>query len=235
MTPPKLSKKDYVIQTKLDNPHLNLREIAEFAKTSHGYARNVWSDYCRRRVTKKGMPFPFFVKSFAYWNELPSKYYERCPIGPSDNRNLQKVYSTPYFSFVIHKNGSVFVYPFTADWKPRLRSWMITWTSENFTDLVLDNLVREPRKHVSFYTPGVPTKYSVRIKGIGRFVTDTTPYPKGTMEYEMDPFIEKRLNSIEKSMLVFADGMKQHMKMIEEVRSLVNELREIRNHWDKIV
>lgn len=225
MTPKELTKKDYVIQTKLDNPHLNLKEIAMFVKTSHGYARNVWSEYCKKKITKKGVPFPFFVKSFAYWNEVSPVYYEKCPIGPSDNRNLQKVYSTPYFSFVMHKNGSVFAYPFTADWKARLRSWLVSWTDVDFTDLLLDTLVREPRKHVSFYTPGVPTKYAIRIKGIGRFTTDTTPYPKGTMEYEMDPFIERRLNSIEKSMSTFAEGMKQHMLLIQEIRELVKELR----------
>ena len=227
VTPRAMTIKHLVIEAKLNNPHLNLRQIAEYTKTTHGYARKVWSIYCRKKVTKKGEPFPFFVKTFGFWNEIQPRFYYECPIGPSDNRNLQKVYSTPYFSFVIHKNGSVFVYPFTKDWRPLLRDWLLTWMDFDMVELLLSNLVMEPRKHVSFYAPGVPTKYRIKIKGIGTFSTDRTPFPKGTMEYEMDPFFERRLNSIEKTMKIFAEGMKQHMALIQEIRTLVMELRNL--------
>jgi len=220
-----ITKKELVIQAKLNNPDLNLREIGEYAGTTHGYARKVWSQYCRKRVTKKGEPFPFFVKTFAYWNQVQPKYYDKCPIVPSDNRNLQKVHSTAFYSFVIHKNGSVFVYPFTKNCMPLVEEWIASWAGSDFASLLMDTLVKEPKKHVSFYAPGVPTKYRVKIKGIGTFTTDRTPYPKGTMEYEMDPFIERRLNSIESSMKVFAEGMKQHMALIQEIRQLVKDLR----------
>lgn len=218
--------KELVIQAKINNPDLNLREIAEYASTTHGYARKIWSQYNRKRVTTKAEAFPFFVKTFAYWNQIQPRYYGLCPVAPSDNRNLQKVFSTLYFSFVIHRNGSVFVYPFSKNWKPLVKEWLLSWMEADMVELLFSSLVEEPKKHVSFYAPGVPTKYRIRIKGIGTFCTDRTPYSKGTMEYEMDPFIERRLNSIERSMEIFAEGMREHMALIKEIRELVKELRE---------
>lgn len=234
------TKKDLIIQFKLNNPQTTLKDIAFFIKASHGYARNVWSEYCRARMTTKAEPFPFFVKTFGFWNAGPAWWYRECPVWPSDNRNLQKVYSTPHYSFVIHKPGTVFVYPFTRDWKQRLEKWLSGWMDPDTVALFFDNLIRQPRRHVSFYAPGVPTKFKIRIKGIGTFATDTTPYPKGTMEYEMDPGFERRIHSLERgvdesvrvqrqivgSMGTFARAMSEHYELIKELQSLVKALKD---------
>ena len=117
-----LSKAEKFIELKIQNPNLNHKQVAEDVyprvykeKINYSYARRIWAKYLKNLVTGKGTPFtpfPFMVQNFGrYCLGLPS-WYLSCPVVPSSNRNLQKVYKTNYFSVIFHKNGSVFVYDY---------------------------------------------------------------------------------------------------------------------------
>lgn len=181
------------------------------------------------------------VQNFGrYCIGLPS-WYQKCPVSPSSNRNLQKVYKTNYFSIILHKNGSVFVYDYHRDWSKKLRSWLESWMHEDEVFMFFDHLVEEPRKHVGVNAPGIPTNIKFTIPGMGSFSADKTPYPKGTLEYEFDPGFVKRLDRMEKlmekqveSVDIYARGMDQHMALISalqdvafSMRSSMNDLKDL--------
>ncbi len=173
------------------------------------------------------------VQNFGrYCVGLPS-WYRGCPVEPSSNRNLQKVYKTNYFSVIFHKNGSVFVYDYHVDWAKYLRRWLESWMEELDVDLFFGYLVEEPRKHVGVYAPGIPTNIKFTIPGMGTFTADKTPYPKGTLEYEFDPGFVKRLGRMEKLMEqqiestgIYAKGMEEHMSLILALQDVASSMRD---------
>ena len=172
------------------------------------------------------------VQNFGrYCVGLPS-WYLKCPVSPSSNRNLQKVYKSNYFSVIFHKNGSIFVYDYHVDWAKYLRRWLEGWLHEDEVYLFFDNLVEEPRKHVGVNAPGIPTNIKFTIPGMGSFSADKTPYPKGTLEYEFDPGFVKRLDRMEKLMEkqiestgIYAKGMDQHMALIKSLQEVSEGLK----------
>jgi len=233
------TKKDLIIRAKLNNPHLSLKYLAEIYSTKPSYARNVWSQYCRKEVTNKGGPLgalglPFRVHGSGFWNELEPRFYEFCPVMASSNRNGQKVFSSRDFSFVVHKSGKLWVYPGSERWREALRDWLETWMDSGRVGLLLDYLVQVSGRHYAMDASGVPTGFRMRIRGLGTFVVDKTPFQNGTMEAEIDPGFERRLDGIESqlskvasSMGTFAVGMEQHMALIGELGSLGKELRSV--------
>ena len=173
------------------------------------------------------------VQNFGrYCKGLPS-WYRDCPVDPSSNRNLQKVYKTNYFSVIFHKNGSVFIYDYHKDWAKHLRRWLESWMHEDEVFMFFDHLVEEPRKHVGVYAPGIPTNIKFTIPGMGSFTADKTPYPKGTLEYEFDPGFVKRLGRMEKLMErqiestgIYAKGMEEHMSLILALQDVASSMRD---------
>jgi len=195
-----LTKKDKVITARIHNPTLSLKEIALDTHVDYPYVRKIWSQYQRKLVTGKATAFtPFSIQEFGFYCEGPTRWYWDCPLEASANRNGQKVFRGNYFSIVIHKKGSIFLYDYHVDWKRYLREWLLTWMIPAEVKLFFDYLVEEPRKHIAFNTPGVPTNFKVTIKGIGSFTADKTPFPKGTMEYEFDPKFIQRIDKISKA------------------------------------
>lgn len=183
----KPTNKAKIIHAKLSNPKLNLRQISQLTGISYGYTRKTWSQYARKQVTLKGMPrSPSFATSFDvhgwfWWQQVPTEYYFSCPVEVSLNRNRQKVFrGSSRFSFVIFPSGHTYVYPFFFGWREELERWLLTWRSGDDARLLLDNLVENGQKHFAVHTPDVPENIRVRIKGVGTFQTDKTPYPDGT-------------------------------------------------------
>jgi len=89
------------------------------------------------------------------------------------------------------------------------------------------------RKSYAAHTPGQISKVHFNLKGIGKFITDPTPWPDGTTEIEVDPFIarelQERLGQIDKqiqgvnySVLVLADQIKA---LVGELHGLVELLK----------
>jgi len=156
--------------------------------------------------------------------------YGACPVEPSVNRNGQKVFRGRKVSVVLHKNGDFFVYPFFIGWDEEVTAFLSSWVpgGSPHVEAIMRGLQEHGKKEIAFHTPGVPKNYKIRIKGVGTFKTDRTPYPDGTTEYEMDLGFEKRLSSIERNlekftnaMGQFAVAMSQHLALIEEIRSLI--------------
>ena len=252
----KITKKDKVITYRIHNPTLSLKQIASDTDVDYPYVRKIWSKYQRKLVTNKASAFtPFSIQEFGFYCEGPTRWYRDCPLEASANRNGQKVFRGNYFSIVIHKKGSIFLYDYHVDWKRYLREWLLTWMIPAEVKLFFDYLVEEPRKHIAFNTPGVPTNFKVTIKGVGTFTADKTPFPKGTMEYEFDPKFIQRIDKISKAtdnnsklieqfinvqkmvsnnmekfgqgMEDFGTGMKEHMKLIKSVEGLVTSINDV--------
>lgn len=100
--------------------------------------------------------------------------------------------------------------------------------------MFLNSLLASPRRDVAFRTPGVGTGYSVRIRGVGTFKTDRTPWPEGTTEFEMDPRFNQRLDrmavtleSITNSLQTFARAMDEHVALIREIQGVVSALKQV--------
>ena len=241
------TKKERVIEAKLKNPDVSLKIIAENEKVSYGYARKEWAKYKRNLVTNKGSPipslpehFPFHIQRFGFNVDGPGYWYRDCPADVSVNRNGQKVFGCPYFSFVVHKSGSVQVYNFSLDWEKRLRAWLSGWMSLEDIGVFFDYLVDRDQRHYCVDAPGVPTGYKFTIPDIGTFSTDRTPFKRGTMEFEVNPGFPKRLRSIESSLITlsqnqasisqnmeaFGKGMEEHMKLIAALNDVANSMRE---------
>lgn len=230
------TKKTMIIQLKRNNPHLNLREISELVHSNYGYTRNIWAKYVRRQVTKRGKPsVGFQVHGWFYRDRLRAREYGLCPVSPSGNRNGQKVWRGCRVVYLIHKGGDVFVYPLFDGWDRELKTWLSTWLDPEFADIHLETLKGNMcgRKSYAAHTPGQIPKVRFNLKGVGRFITDPTPWPDGTTEIEVDPFIAKelqeRLGEIDKqiqgvnySVLVLADQIKS---LAGELRSLVDLLK----------
>ena len=241
------SVKDRVISAKIQNPKVSLKVIALNENTSHSYARNVWSEYQQKLVTLKGgslpplaQPFPFLVQNQGFTLDGPTYWYVDAPLAISANKNRQKVHKTPYYSIVFHARGSVQLYIYHMDWEKELRGWLSEWMSENDLIVFFDYLTDRDGKHFTVDAPGVPRGYKFTIPGVGTFATDSTPFKKGTIEFEVDPGFDKRLHAIEKavigqqgvlgqianSMEIFGEGMRDHMKLISALQNVASKMSE---------
>jgi hypothetical protein len=233
-----LTKKRFIIELKRNNPHLNLREIANLAGANYGYARHVWAAYVRKEVTKKGSlssGIPFQVHGWFYRDKLRAREYAACPVRPCNRRNGQKVWRGCRVVYLIHKGGDVFVYPLVDGWDRELKSWLCSWLDPEFADIHLETLKGNVcgRKSYAAHTPGQIPKVRFSLKGIGKFITDPTPWPDGTTEIEVDPFIakelqdrlgqiDKRIQGVNYSVLVLADKIKG---LVGELHGLVELLK----------
>jgi len=230
MTPVTPTKKVMIIQLKRNNPHLNLREIGDLVHANYGYARNVWAKYVRKEVTKKGSlsrGVPFNVHGWFYRDKLRTREYAACPVGPCNRRNGQKVWRGCRVVYLIHKGGDVFVYPLFDGWDRELELWLCTWLDPEFADIHLETLKGNVcgRKSYAAHTPGQIPKVRFNLKGIGKFITDPTPWPDGTTEIEVDPFIAKelqeRLGQIDKRI----QGVNYSVRVLaDQIKGLVGEL-----------
>lgn len=240
--------KERVIIAKIQNPRVSLKDIALNEKTSHSYARNVWSQYKQKLVTNQGGPlpsipvdFPFMVQNRGFTLNGPTYWYLNVPLAINNRRNLQKVHKTPYYSIVFHRRGSVQLYVYHMDWQKKLRGWLSEWMHEDDLDVFFDFLIDRNGKHYTVNAPGVPRGYKFTIPGVGTFATDSTPFKKGTIEFEVDPGFEKRLYSIESALMgqqsllgnvassleIFGEGMRQHMALITSLQEVSNNMMDL--------
>jgi len=115
--------------------------------------------------------------------------------GPVIDGIGQKVWRGCRVVYLIHKGGDVFVYPLFDGWDRELKPWLCSWLDPEFADIHLETLKGNVcgRKSYAAHTPGQIPKVRFNLKGIGRFITDPTPWPDGTTEIEVDPFIAKEL------------------------------------------
>lgn len=236
------TKRDVIVKLKLQNPSMSLKEVKDNAGCSYAYAREVWSSYMRRQLTIRGSPLsPLSVHGWFFWNAVPPVWLLNCPLEVSVNRNGQRVFRGRCVSAVFHVSGQVFVYPYFMGWDLELRDFLLSWWNGERVDLFMGSLVEQGKKEVAFHTPNVPANFKVRVKGLGTFKTDTTPYPDGTTEYEIDPDFLKRLARLEKSQKevfdvlsvvsrnlgVFGEGMKDHMKLIGSLQEVVDGMKKV--------
>lgn len=215
------TKKELIILMKKNNPTLNLKEIGLQCGTSYGYARKVWSEFIRAEVTGKGytsralgdVVLPFRVHGFVWTQEVPSHFYDECPLKVSDNPNRQKVFSVKTFSFVIYPKGNIRVYRRVKDdiWREHLRNWLNSWLAEIWVNEIVDNLVVSPELHLAAPAPDTPLNFKLNISGLGRFGFDRTPFKDGTIEYEMDPGFSKHLENLEKNQIQILQILKREL------------------------
>ena len=242
------SVKERVILAKIQNPRVSLKEIALKEKTTHCYARQVWSKYKRNLVTIKGGPippipqdFPFFVQNQGFTLNGPPRWYLEAPLAINNRKNLQKVHKSPYYSIVFHTRGSVQLYVYHMDWQKELKIWLSEWMHPDDQDIFFDFLIDRNGKHYTVNAPGVPRGYKFTIPGVGTFATDSTPFKKGTIEFEVDPGFDKRLHGIESAMMgqssllgkvansleIFGEGMRQHMVLITSLQGVSKNMMDL--------
>lgn len=231
------TKKQRVIEYKIKHPSLSLKEIALKTNIRYTYVRQVWSLYKRKQYTIKGSalsPLPFTTQNFGFVVSGIHRWYSECPVEPSNNRNRQKVYRSAYYTIVFHVKGSVLIHPWVEDWAKELRRWLDTWMLSSEIDLFFDYVIPLSQKHVCIPAPGVTTGYRFKVPGVGTLTSDKTPYPSGTLEYEFDPGVIKKLDRIEKqlsrvgdSMETFAIGMEQHMKLITSLQDVSKSMMDV--------
>jgi len=76
-----IAKRNAIIASKLNNPDLNLKEIASIVGVTHGYARLVWSKCIKGEVTTRGRPsLSIHVHGWFRMNHVPTEWYGRAPI-----------------------------------------------------------------------------------------------------------------------------------------------------------
>ena len=247
-----------IIELYKNHPELKLKEIAEITGASYDYVRKVISRWRRREVTARGGPsspcLPVHVHGFWYVARLPREDYERCPLGVSRNRNRQKVYRGRFVRVVLFPSGNMVVYPLfpgLPDWRVELRRWLESWLPSGYVDLVLESLESRGEYHVSAWIPPnyLPRELKFRIKGIGRFQVDKTPF-RDTLEFQADPeflSLGRRLHDVENAVKYlaamlqklsdkqlenaaavreFAKQIETHLTVMRELKTAVSELRQ---------
>jgi len=198
------SKKKQIIRTKINNPHLSLKEIAKILHCSYAHARRVWSKYQKGMLQNRGEPSPPY-SVHGSWREgvVPSGWLKDCPLDLSKNRNGQKVWKGSKTTMVFHKSGKVMVYAYYDGWEQEAREFLNSFWDSDRTELFISYLEDRGVPSIALHTPKIPKNFKVRIRGIGTLQTDTTPYPDGTTEFEFDPELLKRMDSIEKCLNKF--------------------------------
>lgn len=232
-------KSQAIIEMKRENPGMKLKDIATQLGVSYGHCRNVWSEFVRGEVTKKGGAsgplVPFNVHGWLFGNAVPSSWYSDCPVLPSDNRNLQKRHQGPSFVFIIHKTGSVFVNPIYggSGWKEDLASWLGTWRHPDAVKLFMDSISETGRREYAMLTPGVPKNYKLHIKGVGTFSTDTTPFKEGSSEITFDPGFERSVKeSKEIANLALSTSVAVSKSMDETKQVVADFSKQFALHYD---
>jgi len=179
-------------------------------------------------VTTRGGPRdPYNVHGFILEGEVFAEQVEMCPISPSDNRNLQKHYRGKTFTIVLHKKGNVKVYPYFKGWRDELKEFLCGFWIEGFVELFVKSLVATGSQSVSVNAPYVPKNYRFKIKGLGTLITDSTPYKKGTIEFEYDPKFTRDIQGIKQAMSTFAVAMDQHVKLILKLQVVADKMGEV--------
>lgn len=209
--------KSSILKAYHADPNISRRAIAVLTGASYGTVRNVISRFNKVQVTTRGSPkppysaggvaggrgLPFSFHGWFWSGSWPSDLYEKCPLSVGGNRNGQKRFAGSAFRFVLHKGGKVFVYPRhglpAEQWRVSLLEWLQSWVHPRRAVALIGeaNLRRVGAKSYAVHAPGVPQRINVRLKGIGSFKSDRTPFPDGTLEYEVDPLLDKRLRKIE--------------------------------------
>ena len=251
-----MSKKDIVIAVKLQNPDVSLKNISRIEGISYIHTRREWSKYKKLVSMLKGeaippldSPFPFNLHHVSFEGTGPTSWYEKCPVEPSTNRNSQKSYATSYYSFVIHKRGKHQIYIHHPEWRNKIREWLLEWLHEEETHLLLEYVTDRGGKHYAVDAPGIPKGFSLNVLGIGKWGVDKTPYPDGSMEYEVDPGFVPRLNRIERfierqvqitgnmvnAQEIYAKGMREHMVLIKELQDVSRNQQQISKDFNKAI
>lgn len=229
------SKRDKVIDMKMRNLHLSLKNIHRIANCSYGYARQVWAEYQRSLRTKWASPKdPCSVHGYWYANAVPPRWLKSVSLRVSSNRNQQRRYVGENFIILFHKGGDVFLYPGREGWEEEVKGFLSGFWGAERIKLFMGSLERRGKLSLALNTPKVPKNFRIRIKGVGTLLTDSTPFRDGTTEFEFDPGFNEKLRNVEriqrnqlKAMETFAVGMKEHMKLIKELQLLAKSLRDV--------
>ena len=232
----KITIKDKIVTLKRQKPDLNAQTIASMLGTTPSYVYKVWSQYVRREVKKRGrswdgggLSVPFNVHGWFFYNQVPSSWYVRCPYGVIDNRNRMKLDRTRLYTFCIFPCGSVLIFPFfkgLTNWKQLLRERLGSWLTIEEIENFMDSLTEAGRKEFAFHTPFVPKNVAIRIRGLGSFKTDTTPYPDGTTEFVVDPGFEKRLSLIEQNLANADRALRALIRVSEKIEGSLKKLKD---------
>lgn len=210
------SKKAKIIDAKIRNAHLSLKEIAKIVHCSHSHARRVWAKHQRGMIQRRGSPsLPYSVHGSWKENAVPVHWLNGCPLVLSRNRNGQRMFKGKRMTLLFHKNGKVMVYAYCDGWEQEVREFLGSFWNEDQIEGFMASLEDRGTKAVAFDTPSVPRNFKVRVKGIGSFHTDTTPYPDGTTEFEYDPELLRRIDGIEKFLSQIASCIQGLGKIIE--------------------
>ena len=187
--------KSFIIEIYKNHPDLSLKRIAEISGASYNYVRKVISMWRRGEVTFRGGPstpsLPVHVHGFWFVARLPPDDYVRCPLPVSNNRNRQKVYRGRFVRVVLFPSGNMVVYPLypgLPDWRDELKRWLESWLPSGYVELVLKSLESRGEYQISAWIPPnyLPKTLKFRIKGLGKFHVDKTPF-KDTLEFTADP------------------------------------------------
>lgn len=222
------------------NPSLKQKDIARITGASYGYVRKVISRWRREQVTSRGGPrgpwLPVGVHGVWFRQEVPVEDYVRCPLPVSGNRNRQKVFWGRFVRAIFFPSGVVVVYPLGFGWREELRSWLLSWMGdEGYVDLFLDGLASGGEYHIaSWIPPGfMPKQLSFRVKGLGRFHVDKTPF-KDTLEFQVDPELLRLRDEMQRLERAFAyqaevlreyaEQLSLHLAVMRELKKAVDEL-----------
>jgi hypothetical protein len=216
--------KTRIIELFKRNPALSRRELSDITGAKYGHVRNVVSRYVRGEVTRRGSPSGVgFGFHGWYWSGLwDSNLYGLCVGVVVANRNGMKRFQGESFSFLLHRNGRVSLFPIVDDegvWRRELLGWLKLWVgNDGLAEALLKpaNFGLVGSKSWAVHTPGVPLKVNFRVKGVGSLKTDPTPFPDGTSEFELDPNLERRLLMIERSVIRLADSLEKLVGMLGE-------------------
>jgi hypothetical protein len=117
-----------------------------------------------------------------------------------------------------------------------------------FANLFVDSLQKVGKKHFAFHTPEIsPKKFCVNVKGVGKFKADQTPWPDGTLEFEVDPSGERSISQLREDFEFVRQGgldnrammsrlETNYLKLTKDIDVLVEELRVAkRPFWRKFL
>lgn len=235
-----LTKKQLIIDLKVRYPQLKSKQIAEMASSSEGYVNKVWSIFQRDRVRFRGSPKgPSSLVNLHHFdkrNKITSQMFRAIPLR-ANNKNGQKVWMNRSVTVTFHKNGTVRIYPFEADWEKKLGKYL----REFWHEVVVDNFMAtiyeaSDDPHVAFAVPEglVIPKLHVRVEGIGDIWADATPFKNGTVEFRVKPEFFRKIQNVEslskrqlKVMKTFAVAMNEHVLLIRSLQSVATRLERI--------
>ncbi len=245
------TKRGTIITFKGMRQDWSLKAIADELHYDYGYVRKVMSQHRRRSAFARGRsqsrrgPYPALrafggpqlrVQKWWLFCQVPTGFYDRCPVVPAKNRNRQKSYggwSGAPFSFRIFPYGKAYVWPYFGEevWRPELRKWLGSWLQPDEVSSLMSGLEQGGlMREIAMSAPGIlqslPKGFRLKIGKVGSVSVDTTPFRRGTLEYQVDVGAQKQLNGVTNAVAALAEQIKAHLFAIKELGEAARLLRE---------